>query len=198
MAKDFFEKKIPHNGFSYEKYSELADEKVEKEAEITDEKEKELLEYTKLNIRRSNRINKTYSVSDELIQLLKAVDKKQIWMMITEDWCGDSAQNLPYINKMAEESDNIDLKIIYRDQNLEIMDQYLTNGTSRSIPKLVAFDEEGNELFQWGPRPQELVELVNQWKTEMEPKEWKEKIQLFYGRNRGKAIEAEFIDILKK
>ena len=198
MAKDFFEKRIPHNGLTYEKYSRNADEKIANENQITDEKEKELLEYTKLNVRRSSRINKTYNVSEELKELLKAADKKQIWMMITEDWCGDSAQNLPHIAKMADESENIELKIIYRDQNLDVMDQYLTNGTARSIPKLVAFDEEGNELFQWGPRPQELVELVNQWKTEMEPKEWKEKIQLFYGRNRGKAIEQDFIEILKR
>ncbi|MFA8342729.1 MAG: thioredoxin family protein [Rhodothermaceae bacterium] len=197
MAKDFFINKIPHNGMTFEKYSELADEKVNNEAAVTDEKEKELLEYTKLNVHRTGRINKTYKVSEELKEVISKIGKKQLWMMITEDWCGDSAQNLPYIAKMAEESENIDLKIIYRDENLDIMDQYLTNGTSRSIPKLVAFDEDGEELFQWGPRPQELVELVEQWKTEMEPKEWKEKIQLFYGRNRGKAIEQEFIDLLK-
>lgn len=197
MAKDFFINKIPHNGMTFEKYSELADEKVNNEASVTDEKEKELLEYTKLNVHRTGRINKTYKVSEELKEVISKIGKKQLWMMITEDWCGDSAQNLPYIAKMAEESENIDLKIIYRDENLDIMDQYLTNGTSRSIPKLVAFDEDGEELFQWGPRPQELVELVEQWKTEMEPKEWKEKIQLFYGRNRGKAIEQEFIDLLK-
>lgn len=197
MAKVFFEKKIPHYGMTYEKYSELAEEKVENEASVTDDKEKELLEYTKLNIHRSNRINKTYTVSKELSSLLKAVNKKQLWMVITEDWCGDSAQNLPYIAKMANESENIELRIIYRDENLDVMDQYLTNGTARSIPKLVAFDEEGNELFQWGPRPQELVDLLNQWKSEMEPKEWKEKIQLFYGRNRGKAIEQEFVSLLK-
>lgn len=197
MTKDFFDKKIPHNGMTFEKYSELAEEKANNGAMITDEKEKELLEYTKLNVHRTNRINKTYKVSEELSTRLKAIDEKQIWMMITEDWCGDSAQNLPYIAKMAAESENIDLRIIYRDKNPEIMDHYLTNGTARSIPKLVVFDESGNEVFQWGPRPQELVELVNQWKTEMEPKEWKEKIQLFYGRNRGKAIEQEFIELLK-
>lgn len=197
MAKDFFINKVPHNGMTYEKYSELAEKKVENEASVTDEKEKELLEYTKLNVHRTKRINKTYKVSEELKSAISKIEKKQLWMVITEDWCGDSAQNLPHIAKMADESENIDLKIIYRDENLDIMDQYLTNGTARSIPKLVAFDEEGEELFQWGPRPQELVEMVEQWKTEMEPKEWKEKIQLFYGRDRGKTIEKEFIDLLK-
>jgi len=197
MAKDFFINKIPHNGMTFEKYSELAEEKIHDETSVTDEKEKELLEYTKLNIHRTGRINKIYKVSEELKEVISKIDKKQLWMMITEDWCGDSAQNLPYIAKMAAESENIELKIIYRDQNLDIMDQYLTNGTSRSIPKLVAFNMNGEELFQWGPRPQELVELVEQWKTEMEPKKWKEKIQLFYGRNRGKAIEQEFTQLLK-
>jgi hypothetical protein len=74
-------------------------------------------------------------------------------MVITETWYGDSAQNLPIIAKAAELNNKIDLRILLRDSNIDIIDHYLTNGQSRSIPILVAFDLDGNELFKWGPRP---------------------------------------------
>ena len=85
--------------------------------------------------------------------------------MITESWCGDSAQNLPVIAKLAQLNSNIDFKIVLRDSNLEFMDLHLTN-TSRAIPKLVVFDENNNELFQWGPRPVEAQNLFSRLKND--------------------------------
>ncbi len=73
-------------------------------------------------------------------------------MVLTEAWCVDSAFSLPVIARAAMLSDAVTLSILPRDAHLEIMDRYLTGG-SRSIPKLVAFDADGNELFTWGPRP---------------------------------------------
>jgi hypothetical protein len=100
---------------------------------------------------------------------------------------------------IASESDKIDLRILDRDSNLEIMDQYLTNGISRSIPKLVAFDPEGNEIFQWGPRPMEAQMIVENAKLNNLPKEeFVEALHLWYGRNRGMAIEVEFLELLTR
>jgi len=88
-------------------------------------------------------------------------------------------------------NENIDLIILNRDKNLDIIDLYLTNGT-RSIPVLVAFDTEGNELFKWGPRPQPAVELIKQLKSKgVEKKEMYENLHLWYGRNRGVEIDKE-------
>ena len=159
--------------------------------------EKELLDYKKLNMQRSSRIERTYDVSGELESLIKNIKDKQIWMVITEGWCGDSAQILPYIVKMAEVNSNIDLRILLRDSNPDIMELYLTNGT-KSIPRLVVFDTEGNELFTWGPRPKVLQSLIHQWKIEgiVRP-ELYEKLHLWYSRDKGKEIEAEFTEILK-
>jgi hypothetical protein len=160
------------------------------------EEQKELWEYKKLNLQRSSRIDKTYTVSDELKSVIMNIKNKQLWMVITEGWCGDSAQTLPHIVKMAELNPNIELKILLRDKNLDIMDLYLTNGT-RSIPVLVIFDEAGNELLKWGPRTKVLQEQMIQWKSEgiVKP-ELYEKLHLWYARNKGKEIEAEFIKIL--
>lgn len=112
-----------------------------------------MLHYKKYNFERTQAVHRAYTPSDELHAALADLDAPQLWMVLTEPWCGDSAYNLPVIAEAATTSDEVTLRILYRDENLDIMDQYLTNG-SRSIPKLVAFDEDGDVLFTWGPRPE--------------------------------------------
>ena len=80
-------------------------------------------------------------------------------IVLTADWCGDAALNVPIIQRMAEGSD-IELRFLIRDENLELMNQYLTNGTSRSIPIFIFIDKEGNEVRVWGPRADEIQQLV--------------------------------------
>lgn len=198
MSNIFIEKGQPKNGLSYAEFSYKTNEFLDSvNPNDLSGIESVRLDYKKLNVHRVNRIMKTYKPGEEINELIQGIDSKQYWYILTEDWCGDSAQNLPYIYKMTELDENIELRIFQRDENPELMDNYLTNG-NRSIPKLIAFDEEGNELFQWGPRPQAAQQLVKQMINEgIEKKERNEKLHLWYGRNRGKDIEKEFIEILK-
>jgi hypothetical protein len=131
--------------------------------------------------------------------MVKEISSSQIWMAITEPWCGDTAQNLPYIYKIAELNPSIRLRVILRDSNPEIMDRYLSETGARSIPKLVAFDESGNELFQWGARPKEAQELVVKLKNEgMEKEKFLEQLHIWYGRDSGRTLEKEFLQLLEK
>jgi len=188
---------IRSKGISYNEYMSRVQDYVENTDDSTlNEHEKENLNYTKLNLQRSRRIEKTYIPSAELKEAAGKIKTKQTWFVITEAWCGDSAQNLPYLAKMASQNNLIDFYIIYRDENPEIMDMYLTNGT-KSIPILVAVDDEQNEIFKWGPRPKEAVELVKKAKEEgLEKHEFIEKLHLWYGRNRGAALEGEIKELL--
>lgn len=153
--------------------------------------------FSKLNLHRTLRIHKTYRIGDDLKLFLESIDSPQTWMVLTEHWCGDSAQNLPFIAEIAKQNSFIDLRILERDKNLDIMDKYLTNGKSRSIPKLVAFDEDGNELFQWGPRPQTAQSLYSELIEKDIPKDERNRqLHLWYSKNKGKAIEKEFEELL--
>jgi len=153
-------------------------------------------EYKKLNIQRMKRIERTFEVSAELEEILLSITNEQHWVVITEGWCGDSAQNLPALAKFAKVNPLIQLQIIERDQNLDIMDLYLTNGT-RSIPILISFDDSGNELFRWGPRPKEAQQLVSRLKNEgMEHDAFVEQLHLWYAKNKGIALEMEFKKLL--
>ncbi len=165
---------------------------------IEDEHKLKLHGFTKLNQRRTSRILKTYKPTDEIKSVISEIKEPQTWLMITEDWCGDSAQNIPYLLKMTEGNSNIEFKIVYRDANLDIIDKYLTNG-GRAIPKIIGFDSQGNELFQWGPRPDVAKQLVKDWKESgLTPPEFNEKLHLWYGKDRGKTLEKEFVEILEK
>lgn len=189
--------RLIEKGMSYTEFINSTIEEIAK-TNISELQDKELsrFNFKVLNLQRSSRITRTYKISDELKNIINEISEPQIWMVITENWCGDSAQNLPYIAAIAGENILINLRVILRDLNPDIMDQCLTNGT-RSIPKLIAFNNTGDELFRWGPRPKAAVNLINQWKEEgLEKSEWTEKLHSWYSRNKGVEIEKEFIELI--
>lgn len=183
-------------GIDYNSYKTLFINQVNNQNNL-DENEIKYFEYRKINLQRSSRLEKTFTLSRELINEINKIEAPQSWMIITETWCGDSAQSIPILAKAASLNDKINLRIVLRDENLNIMDSYLTNG-SRSIPKLVAFDENDNELFQWGPRPQQAQNLMLKMKNDGVPKdEMNKQLHLWYAKDRGKEIEKELIELLK-
>lgn len=184
---------------SYEEFLDTIREKVDAGAgNQKTENDEKLFGYVELNYSRKTRIAKTYVPSETIRSVIESITEPQFWLVITEDWCGDSAQNLPYIVAIAELNPLITLKIVQRDANLDIMDMYLTNG-SRSIPKLVAFSTEGEELFQWGPRPKVAMELVKKLKDAGETStEFIPKIHSWYTQDKGASLEKEFQELLSK
>ena len=96
---------------------------------------------------------------DDKIFLNNLKSKKWKGIVLTADWCGDAAVNVPIIQRMAEFSQS-ELRFLIRDENLELMDQYLTNQTARSIPIFIFIDEAGEEKRVWGPRAEEVQQLV--------------------------------------
>ncbi|MEO9482291.1 MAG: thioredoxin family protein [Ekhidna sp.] len=158
------------------------------------EQKEDLIYYTKLNAQRSKRIGKTSVVDSGLAERIQALPK-QTWLLITETWCGDAANSVPLIAKLAELNPSIDLRIVLRDENLELMDQFLTKG-GRSIPKLIGLDEDLNALFDWGPRPKEAQDLYWSWREreDREPyKEFQVVLQKWYNENKSSAIQEELI-----
>lgn len=102
---------------------------------------------------------------------LEAIKPKKLRVIaISEDWCGDALLNNPILLRIAEAAD-VEVRFLLRDQNLELIDQYLTNGTSRSIPIYVFIDQEGNEVGVWGPRAPELQERVTKERAALPDKE---------------------------
>lgn len=192
------EKMQAQREFSYAEYRALIDELRSQNKTTGTNHSEAYLNYTNMNIRRMDKWDKHYQPSQDLTQKIAQLESAQDWLVLTEAWCGDAAHSVPVMAKIAAlDPEKINLKIILRDENLPIMEQYLTNG-GRSIPKLVAFDSQSDEeLFQWGPRPAELQELRAQLSEAGKSKdEINVELQKWYARDRGASIEREFLEHL--
>lgn len=103
-----------------------------------------------------------YAIHQKEKELLQKLQKKKLRaLVITADWCGDAMVNVPIFMRIANEA-LIDVRYFIRDENLDLMDQYLTNGTARSIPIIVIIDQDGNEVGKWGPRSAEAQRFVDE------------------------------------
>ena len=186
------------NGISYSDYRKLVSNLVEEKSTTGNEKTEALADYTQLNDRRMKRWDKTLKVSEAIKSNVENFNKKVTWLVISESWCGDAAHIMPVINKVAELNDNIDYKVILRDENEALMNQFLTNG-GKAIPKLIMIDSETNEVLNtFGPRPTIATAMVNDYKTEhgqITP-EFKEDLQRWYNKDKGQSTVEDLIKLL--
>jgi thiol-disulfide isomerase/thioredoxin len=170
-----------------------------KERKATGNEQSEALtHYTGLNETRMNRLEKTITVPEEFVEKLKELQGEYIWLVISEGWCGDSAQIIPVINKLAELSPNIDLKLVFRDEHEELMQLFLTNGT-RSIPKLIVLAAATLEVLgEFGPRPQEAKQLILDYKAEhgVVDDKGKTALHMWYLHDKGLSTQKEIMDLM--
>ena len=187
---------VKAKGITYPAYLDLMAGQAAAETRGMTPDETEKVEFTKLNLHRSERIGRTWQPSDTLAEQLVRIGSAQLWMVLTEPWCGDSAQCLPAIAALARRNPVVDLRLVLRDENLPIMDRFLTDG-KRSIPRLAIFDSGGRLLGQWGPRPAEAQVIFDEAKAAgLEKPQILEKLHLWYGRDRGRALDRELTELL--
>jgi len=189
-----------NGGISYRDYRELVEQLADEHSNTGIEKTEALANYTKLNDRRMRRWDKTIKISKETQQKISEFNQKMTLLIITESWCGDAAHVIPALNKMAELNPNIDVKLVLRDENLELMDMFLTKG-GRAIPKVIMIDDEtGAVLSTYGPRPSEASSYVNRFiaKNGSLTPEFKEDLQHWYNGDKGQNIINDIIEILSQ
>ena len=184
-------------GISYTEYRDLVSDLLKEQKSTGPNQSEALYNYSLLNDRRMKRLDKTSKLTEETIENVKKINQPQTWLVLTEGWCGDAAQNLPILSKMAEENENVDLKLVLRDENLELMDAFLTNG-GRSIPKLIALDENKNVLFTWGPRPSVATKMITDYKEQngVVDAKIKEDLQRWYNKDKGINVQEDLISLL--
>ena len=186
-----------NKALDYKSYKELIEGLLKEGKSTGPNQSAELLQYSELNLHRMNRVEKTTTLIEDLSTKLNFIKQPQIWLILAEGWCGDAAQTIPIFHLIEKQFPQIKIKLLLRDENVELMDLFLTNG-SRSIPKVLMLDASSlNLLAQWGPRPSEATALINNLKAEkLEMMEIKEKLHAWYAKNRGVAVQSEIIDIL--
>ncbi|MDP2388076.1 MAG: thioredoxin family protein [Bacteroidota bacterium] len=193
--------KIFKSALSYSEYRELANNLVAGGKTTGNNQSEKLLEFTMLNIQRMNRIDKTIQLVPEIIQKLNRSNQSCNWLLIGDAWCGDCAQIIPVINKIAESmKGKAVLKIVSRDTYPELIEKHLSNG-AKAIPKLLILcNKTGELLCTWGPRPKPAQEIMLDWKNNKGKISWEDfekQLHLWYARDKGQTIINEFIDLME-
>ncbi|WP_438962656.1 thioredoxin family protein [Nonlabens sp.] len=191
-------KKATANSISYPVYRELMAQHVAHKTNTGSEVTPDLANYTMLNNQRMKRLDKTMKILPENQEFLETFNQDVYFLIITESWCGDAAQTMPMMYKVAQAA-GVDFKIVLRDENPELMDQFLTNG-GRSIAKLILVDKKtGLPVTTWGPRPTKATALVAAEKAAkgaLGP-EFKQELQTWYNKDKGKDTENDLVEMLK-
>ena len=186
------------NSHPYLEYRKLVSDLLLENKSTGNEQSDDLTNYSTLNETRMNRLDKTMKITDENSLKLKSLEREYIWLVISEGWCGDAAQLLPVVNKMAIESGKIELRIVLRDENEDLMNLFLTN-KSKSIPIVIIVDKQTGELMgHWGPRPQGAIALIQDYKKEfgVVDETAKTNLQLWYLNDKGLSSQKEIIDMM--
>jgi hypothetical protein len=187
------------NSFSYQEYRKFVSDLAKEDKTTGHEQREDLIHYTQLNEARLHRLDKTIQVIDEVKLFFQQLTKEYTWLVLSESWCGDAAQILPIINKMAEVTDKIDLRIVLRDDNEDLMNLFLTNGT-KSIPKLIIVANETKEVINdFGPRPIDAKQLILDYKAEHGVIDETAKIELqkWYLQDKGISTQKEIMALMK-
>ncbi len=183
---------------SYDKYRTIVSDLLIAGKVSGNEQSQDLVHYSELNEVRMNRLDKKMVVTEEVIKKIMNLKKNYLWLVLSEGWCGDAAQLLPIINKMASVSQHIELKVAFRDENESLMNLFLTNG-NKAIPKLIIIDKEAEEVVgSWGPRPKAAADLIKSYKQQygVIDETAKTELQLWYLHDKGISTQNEIIELM--
>ena len=186
------------DSISYQEYRTLVADLLAEGKSTGENQSEDLLNYSKLNNSRMKRLDKTFKISEKTEENTRKFSKNQIWIVLTESWCGDAAHALPVINKITENSKNVSLRILLRDENEALINKFLTNG-NKSIPKLIILEADTKELVDTcGPRPSEATEMVqvHMEKYGFLDADFKKELQVWYNANKGLNIEEDILELL--
>lgn len=187
-----------NEGLPYLTYRNLVNSLLEQQQTTGEDHSEAMLHYSKMNVQRMNRVDKTVSLNEELMEALSMVKKKYRLLVISEGWCGDAAQLIPLFNKIADFAPQVfELRIVLRDKNLPLIDAHLTNG-GRAIPKLLVIDDNGDLVTEWGPRPDVLQQLMDGWKRETtEMSALAELLHHWYAKDKTQSTQKELAFVFK-
>ena len=193
----------PRVTYTYAEYRSLMEQLVAEKRTTGPNQSDAFVHYTVMNDRRMNRLDRTAKLMPELESVVQSVDRNYTFLILTEAWCGDAAQNIPLFQKIAEANPKFRVRLVLRDENLDLMDEHLTNG-GRSIPKVLVIDDASQEVMgTWGPRPAHAQKMVMDYKAipaeERPPySEFVVEVQKWYNADKTISSQTELLQLLNE
>ena len=141
-------------------------------------------------------VAKRATVLDEHVARVAALGGSWHLLVLSEGWCGDAVNTLPVVARLAELAPNVDLRVLRRDENLDLMDAHLS-GTARAIPVVMVLDADYVERGWWGSRPRELQEWVLGPGQSLDKAERYKEVRAWYARDRGRSTIEEIVALME-
>ncbi|RYU81068.1 thioredoxin family protein [Hymenobacter persicinus] len=188
------------SAYSYAAYRQLIDELLAEGKTTGPQQSEELTDYTKLNVQRMRRLDKTVQLLPAVQAALQNLTQRYVWLIITEGWCGDASQIVPVLEAIAQASGGrITTHYVLRDEHPDLMDRYLTNG-ARSIPKLLVLRADTlTEVTHWGPRPAPAQKLLLDLKARgATHEEYAEQVHGWYAHDKTQTTQGELLALLQQ
>ena len=188
--------KYIQDGYNFEDYLEQIEDELEKQIELDDPKE--LVPYYAINLKQSREIRKNFRYNPGMEKKAKSYHAELKFLVISEGWCEDASQIVPIVDRLAE-TIGVECKIVFRDENLELMEEYHTNG-SFSVPIVIGVTPEGEEAFRFGPRPAKAMEFTNRFKKDPDKyskDDFIEDLDRYYLENHGQDIITEILALIE-
>ena len=189
--------KYIQEGYNFEDYLEQIEDELEKQIELDDPKE--LVPYYAINLKQSRDIRKNFRYNPGMEKKAKSYNAELKFLVISEGWCEDASQIVPVVDRLAE-TIGVECKIVFRDENLELMEEYHTNG-SFSVPIVIGVTPEGEEAFRFGPRPAKAMVFTNRFKKDPDKyskDDFIEDLDRFYLENHGQDIITEILTLIEE
>jgi hypothetical protein len=187
------------NAHTYASYRQLIDELMAQNLTTGPNQTKQILQYARLNIQRMRRVDKTIVLLPELREALASLQQRYVWLTLTEGWCGDAAQIVPVFEAIVKASEGkLESRYLLRDENLDLMDRYLTGG-GRSIPKLIVLQADTlAEVVTWGPRPAPAQAMFLELKSQNLPfEEFATRLHGWYALDKTQSTQRELLELVR-
>lgn len=182
-----------NNSMSYAEYKELIDRLVAEGKTTGPIQTEAKADFTRLNRQRSSRVERTVEIGERLRSVVRGIERPMTWLVVSEAWCGDGAQSVPVVEKIAAENDKIETRYLLRDENLGLLEE-LQGKLDLAIPKVIAIDTSTSEVLGiWGSRPAAAQQLFAKLKAEGVEKDMiLEEMQRWHNTDRGQSLQREF------
>lgn len=158
----------------------------------------EFVEGAQVNQELWRAMTKRAQVPAELLSRLEPLPQPRYLLVLLEDWCGDAVNTVPVLDRLASEVVGLELRVLERDQNQDLMDAHLS-GTSRSIPVVMVLDQEFREIGWWGSRPEALQTWVDSEEAQaLSAQDRYREIRRWYARDHGRTTLAEVVALINR
>lgn len=136
-------------------------------------------------------------VPASLLERARAAGGSWRLLVVAEDWCGDSANTIPYVAHLADLLENVDLRIVDSEVGRAVMEAHPTPDGRAATPTVVLMDPSGSEVGCFVERPAELQTWFLEQEDQLEEDDLYDQKYQWYDDDAGAATIMEVVQMIE-